>query len=63
MGSFVLMDQKEFGSDSYQRVYQYIRRHMNYENLDAFSYAGILEGSPHDCLDLLLRYRFIVHVA
>ena len=50
-----LMDEVEFRSDSYQRVYQYIRRHIAGQNLDHFSYAGNTEGKPQDCLEQLLR--------
>ena len=51
------MDQKEFESYSYQRVYQYIRRNMARSNLDQFSYIpGTVEGSCSNCLEIILTY-------
>jgi len=52
----VLMDQKEFQSASYQRVYQYLKRHDAGENLDDFIYQSSIEDTPSDCLDIICRY-------
>ncbi len=49
------MDEGEFRSASYQRVYQYIRRHTAGFSLDNFSYNGQVEGTPEECVQLLLR--------
>lgn len=54
--SLVLMDDLEFKSDPYQRVYQYIRRHTAGQNLDLFCFSGAIEGTMPDCLQLLLQY-------
>ena len=55
--SLVLMDSEEFKGDTYQRVYQYIRRFAAGSDLNAFSFqGGTVEGSPEDCLKLLLKY-------
>ena len=52
----IVMDEEEFRSESYQRVYQYLRRHITRTNLDRFSYSHeSVEGTPHDCLQILLR--------
>ena len=52
----IVMDKEEFESEAYQRVYQYLRRHVARTNLDRFSYAkGSVEGSPDDCLQIILR--------
>ena len=54
-GDRVVMDQKEFESETFQRVYQYLRRHAAGNNLDRFSYIrGTTEGTPHDCLQTFL---------
>ena len=50
----IVMDDREFSSECYQRVYQYLRRHTAQMNLDTFSYSGTVEPSPTECLDLLL---------
>ena len=50
------MDLEEFRSPSYQRVYQYLRRHTMGSNLDAFAYTGLIEGEPKDCLHMILQY-------
>ena len=55
-GSRILMDQKEFESETYQRVYQYLRRHTANSNLDRFFYhMGSVEGSPQDCLETYFK--------
>ena len=48
------MDDEEFRSSTFQRVYQYLRRHIAKYDLDAFSFTGSVEGSAQDCLYLLL---------
>ena len=52
----IIMDQDEFGSATFQRVYQYLRRHTAGTNLDRFSYTKrSIEGTPYDCLKIILR--------
>ena len=52
----ILMDQDEFGCEAFQRVYQYLRGQTVGENLDRFTYTkGSIEGTPHDCLQTILR--------
>ena len=51
----ILMDLGEFRSATFQRVYQYLRRHLGGFNLDTFSYLGTVEGSPADCLKIVLQ--------
>ena len=52
----IVMDSDEFRSESFQRVYQYLRRHTTRTNLDRFSYSeDNVEGTPHDCLQVVLR--------
>ena len=52
----VLMDEAMFRSPPYQRVYQYLRRHIGQVSLDRFSYqTGYVEGSKEDCLDIMLQ--------
>ncbi len=53
--SVVVMDDEEFKSNSYQRVYQYIRRFTAKKNLDSFSFNGCVKGTPQDCLEIILR--------
>ena len=48
------MDEEEFRSSTFQRVYQYLRRHIAKYDLDDFLYTGSVEGNPADCLYLLL---------
>lgn len=58
----VLFDVKEFKSSSFQRVFQYLRRHVVRFPLDKFSYTlGSVECNPKECLSILLRY-VIPHV-
>ena len=51
------MDEHEFRSATYQRVYQYIRRHTAGHNLDTYAYNGTVEGTAEDCIKVLLRYN------
>ena len=51
----VVMDRQEFESAHYQRVYQYLRRHVEKINLDRFSYIDNVEGNPVNCLEIILR--------
>ncbi|XP_032428579.1 E3 ubiquitin-protein ligase rnf213-alpha-like isoform X2 [Xiphophorus hellerii] len=50
-----LMDDEYFGSEAFQRPYQYLTRFHNNENLDKFTYKGI-EGSHSHCLQIFLFY-------
>ena len=50
------MDVEEFRSDPFQRVYQYLRRHVRSVSLDMFSYRPqSVEGAPAECLEVLLK--------
>ena len=52
----IVMDEEEFKSEAYQRVYQYLRLHVMNHNLDQFSYIkGSIEGSTSDCLQVILK--------
>lgn len=52
-----MMDEKEFRSSHFQRVYQYLRRHISLSPLDRFSYNPVLvEGKHVECLQVLLKY-------
>uniref|UniRef100_A0A1X7TWB5 RZ-type domain-containing protein n=1 Tax=Amphimedon queenslandica TaxID=400682 RepID=A0A1X7TWB5_AMPQE len=51
-----MMDKKEFCSEPFQRVYQYLTRHMNSVVLDNFSYVPTVEGNHLDCLKVFLKY-------
>ncbi len=53
--SLVLMDNQEFRSDPYQRVYQFIRRFRVGKNLDDFSFKTAIEGTTENCLEMLLE--------
>ena len=54
--SIVVMDNRVFESDPYQRVYQYIRQHTLESNLNGFSFIkGNVEGTPQDCLEIILK--------
>ena len=49
------MDIGEFRSPVFQRVYQYLRRHVGRVPLDRFSYRlQSVEGKPVECLQILL---------
>ena len=54
--SKVVMDKQEFESPHYQRVYQYLRRHIGNINLDRFSYIGNVEGTTSNCLEIILQW-------
>ena len=50
------MDSEEFGYSTFQRVYQYLRRHeTNSKLLNRFKYEGRVEGDIADCLKYLLK--------
>lgn len=50
------MDEVEFHGPTFQRVYQYLRRHTAGQNLDTFSYIpGSVEGDVADFLTIVLR--------
>jgi hypothetical protein len=53
------MDSEEFESSTYQRVYQYLRRFAAGSDLNNFSFEGAIEGTPVNCLMLLLRYEIM----
>ncbi|XP_062071742.1 E3 ubiquitin-protein ligase RNF213 isoform X3 [Lepus europaeus] len=56
------MDQQEFRSETFQRPYQYLRRFHLQQDLDAFRYRqGSVEGSPGECLQLLLLHCGVVN--
>jgi len=48
------MDREEFESAHYQRVYQYLWRHVEKINLDRFSYIDNVEGNAVNCLEIIL---------
>ena len=54
--SSIGMDDHEFRSVTFQRVYQYLRRHISNINLDRFQYQSNPEGTPVECLKLFLQY-------
>ena len=61
VANYVPMDEAEFRSPTYQRVYQYLRRHIARINLDRFSYqSGSVEGSTDICLQVMLRYELLL---
>ena len=56
----VLMDQIEFGGETFQRVYQYLIQHAAGRNLDKFSYSkDCVEGTADECLGIFLRLENI----
>ena len=53
---YISMDMREFKSPGWQRVYQYLCRHIEGKKLDSFSYtSGSVEGTVAECLQVLLR--------
>lgn len=51
------IDLKEFQGEHFQRVYQYLKRCKNDQALDSFLYLPeSVEGTPNECLEILLRY-------
>ena len=49
------MDETEFKSPIFQRVFQYLRRHIDRLPLDSFQYThGSVEGHQNTFLDVLL---------
>ena len=62
-GDRIVMDRNEFESESFQRVYQYLRRHATGESLDKFSYNNdSIEGTLTECLEIFLRYSFAGYI-
>lgn len=56
------MDDQEFHGATFQRVYQYLRRHIANMNLDHFQYLTTSEGTPDDCLKLFLQYEILIFI-
>lgn len=53
----ILVDQGNFRSSSFQRVFQYLRRFTAGANLDSFFYTeGEVDGTPRECVEQLLRW-------
>ena len=50
------MDDTEFKTPTFQRVYQYLRRQAKGQNLDRFLFQGTTEGTVADCLSHFLKY-------
>lgn len=51
----ISMDMGLFSDDMFQRVYQYLRRHIERVPFDDFVYqAYSVEGGPAECLFVLL---------
>ena len=49
------MDETEFKSPMFQRVFQYLRRHIGRLPLDSFQYTpGSVEGNQNIFLEILL---------
>ncbi|XP_075418440.1 E3 ubiquitin-protein ligase RNF213-like [Tenrec ecaudatus] len=56
------MDQSEFGSETFQRPYQYLKRFHQNHNLDTFRYQeGSIEDTPEECLQHFLFYCGVVN--
>lgn len=54
------MDEKEFKSSTFQRVFQYLKGRAECKNLDQFKYSlGSIEGNPAELLDICLKYAAI----
>ena len=53
------MDNNEFSNSTFQRVYQYLRRHDDGQKLDRFQYQDNVEGTHADCLKHFLKLVFI----
>ena len=54
------MDEEEFRAPTFQRVFQYLRHHIAKHDLDVFSFTGLVEGNPADCLYLLLASVLLI---
>lgn len=51
----IMMNENEFKSDHFQRVYQYLHRHSNRADLDRFSYSSVYsEGNSQQCIKTIL---------
>ena len=53
------VDEKEFRSKQFQRVYEYLKRHTSNVSVDRFIYKHIPEsvaGDPVESLKLYLKY-------
>ena len=55
--SLVLLDNIEFQTPYFQRVFQYLRRHNAGKTFDDFTFCeGVVEGRHEECLQTLLKY-------
>ena len=53
---FISLDDEEFKSSMFQRVFQYLRRYINCMQLNRFTYQQKkIEGRPMECLEVLLK--------
>lgn len=57
-GKFASMDEKVFGEENVQRVYQYLKKMKLKQDLDKLKVdqSSKPEGSKQECLDYLLEY-------
>ena len=51
------MDDTEFSSSTFQRVYKYLKKHSINPDLDHFTFHGSTEDTTTDYLDLFIRCR------
>ena len=49
------MDEKVFKSHAFQRAVQYLKRRIDGEPLDRFTYTGAIVGTPEQDLAILIR--------
>ena len=51
----MLVDTQEFETPSYQRAYQYLKRHDRGQNLDDFTYEQSIEDTHAECLEVITK--------
>ena len=52
----ISLDNEEFKSSIFQRVFQYLQRYINCMQLERFTYQQKkIEGRPMECLEVLLK--------
>ena len=49
------IDKIEMCTPMYQRVYQYLQKIDDEEDLESFKYVGTLEGTEETCLQMIIK--------
>ena len=55
------IDKESFESETFERVFQYLRQRSTAVSVDRFSFQSIIKKKPLECLNMILLYANIIH--